>query len=493
MGSNNDELKKQTASGLFWQFLEKIAAELVTLIVSIVLGRILLPSDYGTIGLITVFISIFSVFATSGFSSALIQKIDADKLDFYSALYASIFIGLLIFGAIYLLAPSIADFYSDSSLIPLIRYMGLQIPILSVRSIETAYVAKNFMFKKFFFATIIGTVLSGIIGIYMAYNDFGPWAICTQTITNMLIDSIALAILIRKPVKCIFSFTRIRAMWSFSCKILISGLIDSVYMNIKSLVIGKKYTEKDLAFYTKGEQFPKLIANNITATIESVFFPTLAREQKSVDTVLHITRRFAQVSTYLMFPMLIGMASIADTLIPFLLTEKWNSSILYLQIVCFVFLFNPLQVATIQPVKALGKAGTYLKIEITKKIIGILTLIFVMNKGVVTIACSALVLTVINWIINAIFAKKVYRYSITNQVCDFLPNLVLSLSMGVIVYLMNYMTLVASLRLILQLLIGILIYVGLSYVTKNPSFKYVWGYLKEIKGQKNGEKVEGEK
>lgn len=478
---NKETLKQQTVSGIFWQFSERFAAELVTLIVTIVLARFLLPSDYGTIAIIEVFIAIFSVFVTTGFGSALIQKKDADALDFYSAFFASIALGCFIYLVLFCGAPLIAKFYANSALIPIVRVMGLQIPILSIKSVATAYISKKFLFRNFFYATLIGTIFSGILGISMAYMGFGPWAICVQSISNIMIDSIALAILIRKPLKFQFSINRIRKLWGFTYKMLISSIINAVYMNLKKLIIGKKYSANDLSFYTKGEQFPKMVANNITTAIESVFFPTLVQEQENIQSVLNITRRFVQLSTYLMFPVLVGLAAIANTLVPLLLTEKWNPCVIYLQIVCFVYLFNPLQVATIQPVKALGKADTYLKMEFVKKVIGIGLLLLVMNQGVLAIACITMVMTVVNWLINAIPAKKIYGYAILDQVLDFLPNFLLSMVMGVAVYGMNYLHCSSFLLIILQILTGVVVYTLLSFVTRNTSFQYIIAFMKAIK------------
>lgn len=246
--SENNSLKIKTATGIFWQLFERIAAELATLIVTIVLARFLMPSDYGTIALIEVFISIFSVFVTTGFGSALIQKKEADDVDFYSALYASIIVGTIIYILLFIFAPSIAKYYSNDMLIPIVRFMGLQIPILSVKSVETAFIAKNFLFKKFFFATLVGTIISGVIGIFLAYLGFGPWAICVQTVGNMFIDMVALAVLIKKPLKMIFSFERIKTLWGFTSRMLVSSVINAIYMNLKKLIIGKNYSSEDFAF-----------------------------------------------------------------------------------------------------------------------------------------------------------------------------------------------------------------------------------------------------
>lgn len=477
--SENNSLKIKTATGIFWQLFERIAAELVTLIVTIVLARFLMPSDYGTIALIEVFISIFSVFVTTGFGSALIQKKEADDVDFYSALYASIIVGIIIYILLFIFAPSIAKYYSNDMLIPIVRFMGLQIPILSVKSVETAFIAKNFLFKKFFFATLVGTIISGVIGIFLAYLGFGPWAICVQTVGNMFMDMVALAVLIKKPLKMIFSFERIKTLWGFTSRMLVSSVINAIYMNLKKLIIGKNYSSEDLSFYTKGEQFPKLIANNITTTIEAVFFPTLASEQENIQSVLNITRRFVQIATYLMFPLLIGLAAIGDTLIPLLLTDKWAPCVIYLQITCLVFIFNPIQTATIQPIKALGRADMYLKMELIKKIVGIVLLLLVMRMGVMAIASISLVLTLVNWVINAIPAMQLYNYKLIEQIMDFLPNLLLSFLMGGIVYFMNFLPCMAIVKVGLQICVGGGVYLALSMVTHNRSFYYVLDFIKE--------------
>ena len=474
------ELRDKTAKGILWQFSERIAAEAVTLIVSIVLARLLLPEHYGTIAMIQVFISFSTVFITSGFSAALIQKKNADKVDFYSALYSSIILGIIIYAILFVVAPYISNFYNNSELTGVLRVLALQIPILSVKSIEQAYLTKKFEFKKFFYATIIGTVLSAAVGIIMAYHGFGVWSLCAQSLSNYTIDTIALAVLIGKPIELIFSTKRIKKLLEFSVKMLVAGLINAFYMNLKNLIIGKVYSSKDLSYFNKGEQFPKLIASNISTTIETVFFPTLSHEQDNIQSVKNITKRFVGVSTYLMFPVLLGLAAIANTLIPLLLTDKWAGCIIYLQMFCVAYMFNPMQIATIQPIKALGKAGIYLKAEIIRKSVGIIVIISVMNFGVFAIGIATIALSVFNWIVNSITASRIYQYGVWEQIKDFLSNFIISIVMGAAVYISNWLPWHPIIVLVIQVIGGISLYLILSLFSHNISFNYLLKYAKEM-------------
>ena len=472
-------MKDKTAKGIIWQLLERISAEAVTLIVSIVLARLLLPEDYGTIAMIQVFISFSNVLITSGFSSALIQKKDADKIDFFSALYASLVLGIILYFILFFASPYIAIFYHNNEITWVLRLLALEVPVLSVKSIEQAYLTKKFQFKSFFVATLIGTVISAFIGIALAYLGFGVWALCAQSLSNYTIDVIALAFLIGKPLKFIFSIERIKKLFDYSLKMLFAGMINSFYMNLKNLIIGRVYSSSDLSFFNKGEQFPNLIAKNISTTIETVFFPTLSHEQDNILVVKRITRRFVSVSTYLMFPLLIGLATISDTLVPFLLTDKWNGCIIYLKIYCFVYLFNPMQIATIQPIKALGKAGLYLRAEVIRKSVGIAVILLIMRLGVVEIALASLLLSIFNWLVNSVTASKTYDYKLSEQIKDFLGNLVISLIMGALVLVANRLPLNPLVVLIIQIIGGMAVYYTLSVLTKNEAFSYLKKYLKE--------------
>ena len=255
--------KNTTIKNFIWRFAERCGAQLVTFIVSIVLARLLAPEDYGTIALVTVFTTILQVFVDSGLGTALIQKKDADDLDFSSVFYFNFFMCIVLYIGMFLAAPIIAGFYGDSSLIPIIRVISLTIVISGVKGIQQSYVSRNMLFKRFFFATLGGTIFSAFLGIGLAYAGFGVWAIVAQQLSNTAIDTLILWITVKWRPQKMFSWNRLKGLLSFGWKLLVSSLLDTVYNNLRNLIIGKFYSSADLAYYNQGDKFPKLIVTNI--------------------------------------------------------------------------------------------------------------------------------------------------------------------------------------------------------------------------------------
>ena len=268
--------KNVIAKNLFWRFAERCGAQGVTALVSIILARIISPDTYGTIALITVFITILQVFVDSGLGSSLIQKDKVDDLDFSTVFIFNIIICIVLYFTMYAFAPMIANFYNDNTLTLVIRVLSLTIIISGVKNIQQAYVSRHMLFKKFFFSTLIGTIGAAIIGIILAYKGFGIWALVGQHLFNTLIDTMVLWYTIEWRPKLIFSFTRLKGLFSYGWKLLISSLIDTIYNDLRQLMIGKLYSAKDLAYYNRGQQFPNLIIININKSIDSVLFPALS-------------------------------------------------------------------------------------------------------------------------------------------------------------------------------------------------------------------------
>lgn len=278
-----------------WRFAERCGAQLVTFIVSIVLARILAPEDYGKIALITVFTTILQVFVDSGLGTALIQKKNADELDFSSVFYFNFVVCIILYIGMFLAAPFIAQFYNDLSLTPIIRVISLTIIISGVKGIQQSYVSKNMLFKRFFYSTLGGTVFSAALGIGMAWAGAGVWAIVAQQLSNTAIDTLILWITVKWRPKKMFSWKRLKSLLSFGWKMLVSSLLETVYTNIRSLIIGKMYSSSDLAFYNQGDKLPNVIVNNINTSIDSVLLPTLSKEQDDKERVKNMTRRAIKV------------------------------------------------------------------------------------------------------------------------------------------------------------------------------------------------------
>lgn len=468
-----------------WKFGERISAQLVSTLVSIILARLLMPEDYGVVALVTIFITICNVFVTNGFGTALVQKKDADDLDFTSVFYFGLFFAILLYALIFFCAPLIASFYENEALTPIVRVMGIRIIIASINSVQHAYLDRRMQFKKFFIATLFGTIASGVIGVWMAYAGYGPWAIVAQYLTNVCIDTIVLAFVIKWLPRLRISFVRLKGLFSFGWKLLVSALIDTGYNELRSLIIGKKYNAESLAYYNKGKTFPNLIATNVNAAINPVLLTALSKIQSEKEKVKQATRRSIRVCSFIVVPCMIGLACVGETFIEVVLTSKWMPALPFLYIMCVTYMFYPIHTANLTAIQAMGRSDLFLKLEIAKKIVGITLIVVSMWFGVIWMAASALVGTVINSIINAFPNRKLLNYGWFEQMKDILPSLILSILMGVPVFFMNYLAINKVLLLVLQIVAGMALYVLLNVTTKNKTFFYVLdlikGFLKKNK------------
>ena len=472
-------------SNLIWKFSERMLAQVVTFIVSIVLARLLSPSEYGTIALVMVFITIADVFVNAGFGNALIQKLNVDNIDYSSVLYFSLGISFIVYGILFVSAPYIANFYHSQILCSVLRVLGLRVPIAAFNSVQQAYVSKNMLFKRFFFSTLFGTLLSGVVGCIMAYKGFGIWSLVGQYLTNTIVDTTVLWFTVRWRPNLVFSFKRVKTLFSFGWKLLVSSLLDTGYQQLRSLVIGGKYTSSDLAYYNRGQQYPTLVVSNVNTSISSVLFPAISQNQENLEIVKNMTRRAIKTSSYIMWPLMFGLAVISKPLVSWMLTDKWLPCVPYLQIACFTYAFWPIHTANLEALKAIGRSDLFLKLEIVKKIIGLILLIGSMNFGVMAIAQSMIVSTLTSSFINAYPNQKLLKYSYIDQIKDMMPSILLSLVMSVIIYPISFVINNSSLLIIVQVLIGGMIYILLSRIFRLESFMYIINMIKNRKKEKS--------
>lgn len=469
---------KSTIANFLWRFAERCGAQLVTFIVSVVLARLLAPEDYGTIALVTVFTTILQVFVDSGLGTALIQKKDADDLDFSSVFYFNFVVCLVLYAVMFVCAPLIARFYNDVSLTPIVRVISLTIVISGIKGIQQSYVSRNMLFKRFFFATLGGTAFSAFLGIGLAYAGFGVWAIVAQQLSNTAIDTLILWLTVKWHPKKMFSWKRLKNLLSFGWKMLVSALLDTVYNNLRNLIIGKFYSSADLAYYNQGDKFPKIIVTNINNSIDSVLLPTLASEQDNKEHVKNMTRRAIKTSTYIMAPMMMGLVFCAKPIVQLVLTDKWLPCVPFLRIFCITYMFYPIHTANLNAIKAMGRSDYFLKLEIAKKIVGMILLLSTMWFGVLAMAYSLLVGTLAGMIINSWPNKELLEYSFKEQMMDILPGILLALAMGVGISFVPLFGLSSFVTLVIQILLGAAIYIGASYVLKIESFEYLLGMVK---------------
>lgn len=472
--------KGNVISNFLWRFAERCAAQLVTLIVSIILARILTPSDFGTVSLVMVFTTIMQVFVDSGLGTALIQKKNADDLDFSSVFYFNFAVCLILYAGMFIAAPYIAGFYNDVSLTPIIRVISLTIVISGVKGIQQSYVSRNMLFKRFFFATLGGTIFSAFLGIGMAYAGCGVWSIVAQQLSNTAIDTLILWITVKWRPKKMFSWSRLKSLLSYGWKLLASSLLDTVYNNLRNLVIGKIYTSADLAYYNQGDKFPKVVITNINASIDSVLLPSMSGEQENCERVKSMTRRTIKTSTYIMAPLMMGLLFCAEPIVKLLLTEKWLPCVPYLRIFCFTYMFWPIHTANLNAIKAMGRSDFFLKLEIIKKVMGLALLLFTMRISVMAMAYSLIVSGILSQIINSWPNWKLLNYNYFEQLRDILPSIIIAVGMGICVYFISFIPMPTIVTLLIQIVIGAVIYIGVSAALKLEEFEYLFGMIKSF-------------
>lgn len=471
---------KNVVNNFIWRFAERCGAQAVTLIVSIVLARILTPSDFGTVSLVMVFTTIMQVFVDSGLGTALIQKKDADDLDFSSVFYFNVAVCLILYAVMFMAAPLIAGFYNDTSLASIIRVIGLTIIISGVKGIQQSYVSRNMLFKRFFFATLGGTIFSAFLGIGMAYAGCGVWSIVAQQLSNTAIDTLILWITVKWRPKKMFSWERLKGLLSYGWKLLVSSLLDTVYNNLRNLIIGKIYTSADLAYYNQGDKFPKVIVTNINASIDSVLLPSMAGEQDHRDRVKSMTRRAIKTSTYIMAPLMMGLMFCAEPVVKLLLTDKWLPCVPYLRIFCFTYMFWPIHTANLNAIKAMGRSDLFLKLEIVKKIMGLTLLLLTMRISVMAMAYSLIVSGVCSQVINSWPNWKLLDYNYLEQLRDILLSIIIALIMGIIVYFIGFLRLPTIITLLVQIFTGAAFYIGISALLHLEEFEYLFGLVKSF-------------
>ena len=473
--------EKKILTNFIWRFAERCGSQIVTFVVSVVLARILAPSDYGTITLVTVFTTILQVFVDSGLGTALVQKKDADDLDFSSVFYFNCALCLVLYLGMFAAAPLIAKFYENTELVPIIRVISLTVVVSGLKNVQQAYVSRNMQFKRFFYSSVGGVVFSAVLGIALAKAGCGVWALVAQQLSNVAINTAILWITVKWRPKKMFSLERLKGLLSFGWKLLVSALLDTGYSNLRNLIIGKVYSTADLAYYDQGDKFPKVIVTNINTSIDSVLLPSMSSEQDDRERVKNMTRRAIKTSTYIMAPLMMGLAFCAKPVVTLVLTEKWLPCVPFLRIFCITYMFWPVHTANLNAIKAMGHSDWFLKLEIIKAVFCLAALLATVNFGVTAIAYSALFTSAASQIINAWPNKKLLGYGYLEQVRDFAPGILLAVAKGVCVYFIGCIPLPTAVTLVIQVVSGAVIYFGASYVLKLEEFKYLLGIVKSFR------------
>ena len=466
---------------VLWRLGERLGAQGVSFIVSVVLARLLSPEHYGIVSLVTVFNNILSVFVQSGLGSALIQQSDVDELDYSTVFCFNIWISIVLYIGMFFFAPVLSKFYEQPEMTDVIRALSLTLLMGGINAVQQARVSRRMEFKLFFKATLIGTIFSAFVGIGMAMAGLGVWALVGQILSNQLVNTIVLWMTIDWKPSFHFSVERFKPLYRFGWRVFVSGLLDTLYKNLRSLLIGKMYTEEDLAYNNRGNHVPELVITNVNTSIQSVIFPAYTRCRGERQRILLLMRKAVRLSSFLIFPCMVGIAMVAEPLVCVLYTEKWLPAVFYMQVGCFSYALWPLHTTNLQAILAVGRSDIYLRLEIIKKVVTVIVLVFCVQISLRALVWSAVPLGIFSLIVNAFPSKSLIGYSFREQVLDILPALVMSVAMGVGVYLLGRFPFGSMfIKLIAQVLLGVLLYIGMAWASKNAEFRYVWNYGKGL-------------
>ena len=415
-------LKSQVVKGVFWRLGERLGTQGIGFLVALVLARLLGPEAYGTLVLLTIFIALSNVFVDCGFGTALIRKKNATDLDFNSVFYLSLAVAVLLYGLLCLAAPLVAEFYRRPVLVPILRVMAVSVIINSVNGVQNAVLARGLLFNLSFRIGLVQTAATGIVGIASAYAGLGVWALVWGTLGGSLAGTAVRWFLIGWRPRLMFSFAAVRGLFSFSWKLLCSALLDTFFVNLYGLVIGRVYTPSDLAFYNRGRQFPQAAMDAVNGSLTSVMFPAFSKLQDDREHLRNAVRKALLLSTFAVFPLMALLAAVAPPLVRFLLGEAWLPAVPFVRIGCAIFAFWPVHTINLQVINALGRSDIFLKLEIVKKVMSAAVLFLSVRYGVLFLALTELaVSTPVSAFLNSHPNGRIVGYGARRQFCDLVP------------------------------------------------------------------------
>jgi O-antigen/teichoic acid export membrane protein len=459
-------LRQDTIKGVFWSFIERFGTQFILLITQIILARLLLPYDFGLIGMLTIFIAISQVFVDSGFGNALIQKKNTCNKDYSTVFICNIFISIVLYIILYFTSPIISSFFEQKELKYLLRYIGLVLFFNSIGVVQFARFKKSLNFKIIAKSTLYANIISAIAGIGLAYLDYGVWALATQMVLIFLFRSLFFWRYSTWRPLLIFSKASFQELFNFGYKLLLSGLLDQLFQNIYILLIGKFYTANDVGYYTQAKKMQEVPVVTLAAIVGSVTFPTFSKIQDDRERLLLGFRKILKLQVFINFPLMIGLAVIADPLFLFLLGEKWLFAVKYFQLLCISGMLYTLHTTNLSILQVKGRTDLYLRLEVIKKIISILSIVISINWGILGLVYGRVIVSIISYFINAYYSGVLLDYPIIYQLKDLYPSMLISVIMGTIMLFISQMFSMSIVLFISQIIIGLSFYLIVAYFVK---------------------------
>lgn len=472
---------KKIFSGIGWSFAERIWAQLVSLVVTIVLARLLTPDDYGILAIVNVFVAIGDALVAGGFGIALVQKKDSDDMDFNSICWVSVLISVLLYAVLFICAPSISVFYENKALTLITRVLGIRLVFSAMNSIQQAYIQKKLLFRKNCIIATFGAVISGIMGITMALAGAGVWALIVQNLSSVIITTVILYFSIEWKPRFQCAMSSVKEMWGYGSKVFLATTVDTLKDNIRTLVVGKVFSSADLAYYNQGKRFPQLLVNDIVNSVGRVLLPVFSEQQDDLSKNKDYMRLSIRVSSFILLPLIFGLIGIADNFILLFLTEKWMPCVPYLRILSLVYVTRSVNTILKNALLAIGKSGVNLFHEIVTSVLTIALIILAAFYfcSIPLIAWSYVLISVVGTFIFSYFTVKNYSYKVSEILWDYLPSLFLSGVMCTVVYFIGKISAETIFVFLFQVIIGIVVYISGAWIFKMNELTYILNYIKK--------------
>lgn len=473
-------VKSKTISGLKWSSIDRFANKLTSMVIGIVIARLLLPSDYGIVGMTGVFMAVAQSFVDSGFSNALIRKQDRTEKDFSTVFYFNIVVGLVCYGILFLIAPRVAAFFNEAILTDVLRVVGINVFLNSLCVVQVARLTIAIDFKTQAKAGLISSATSGIIGILSAYNGFGVWSLVVQSVSSTIFRVVLLWIFSKWHPQWVFSWNSFKEMFNYGSKLLCAGLLHAIYSNLSTLLIGKFYTPADLGYYSRGAQFPQMVAGNAAGILQRVTFPIFAELQDNDEYLIQVYRKYMRLVSMVIFFLLILLAALGKPVILLLLTPKWLPALIFLQIFCFALFTDHINQINLNLLQVKGRSDLFLRLEILKKTISCLILLASIPFGVLAICISHLIYSQIALFINTYYTGKLFHLSYKTQIKDVAPYFIFSVLACVPAYILANSSWNIWGVISIGTVLSVSLYILLLVFSKDPLFKqYIYEFVKE--------------
>ena len=480
-----NQLRKKSLQGVVWSFIQQFSGQILSFLISIVLARLLLPAEFGLIGMIAIIIAIGGALKDAGMSQSLIRTEKPEDIDYSTVFYINIIVSVLVYVIVFVSAPLVSRFYGEPQLVDLIRVLSIGIVLGAFSAVQKTKLTKEMNFKTQFLVELPSLIISGIIGVVMAYQDFVVWSIVAMQLSRNLLSTIQLWLYSKWTPKRIFSFERLKFHINFGYKLTLSSLLDVLYSNLFNVIIGRYFSTAQLGFYTRAESTENLVVQNITGAVYKVTYPLFSEIQNDDVRIKNVYKLIIQQVLFWVAPVLIGAAVMAEPLFRFVFTEKWLPAVPMFQILCVVGVMYPMHAYNLSILNVKGRSDLFLKLEVIKKLIAVSFVFLVIPYGIFALLYFQVAFSVFVFFINTYYSGKLINYKVFEQIKHISPTLLTSLAMGVICFFIDQYFLIKIFSDFFRILtigvVGVLSYFLMARIVQLEPFLEFLKIIKKMK------------